>query len=94
MMIDTLTSFYTVHYNFGLVAIFMLLIAIYLASKKNGKGVVVMLCLLLVYNLILYNKAKHDPKWYDKTEAKIKAYDPVKEAWDKKEGDDDPDKRK
>jgi hypothetical protein len=94
MAIDILTAFYTEHYNFGIAAIFMLLFAIYLGSRKNGRGVVVMLCLLLVYNLIIYNKTKRDPDWYEKLEAKIKAYDPVKEAWDKKEGDDDPNKHK
>jgi hypothetical protein len=93
-MVDTLTEFYTVHYNFGIAAVLMFLFALYLGSRKNARGVVVMLCLLLVYNLIIYNKTKRDPNWYDKMEAKIKAYDPVKEAWDKKEGDDDPNKHK
>jgi hypothetical protein len=94
MAIDILTEFYTVHYNFGLIALFMLLFALYLGSRKNVKGVVVTLCILLVYNLIIYNKTKRDPDWYEKTEAKIKAYDPVKEAWNNKEGDDDPNKHK
>jgi len=94
MMVDILTEFYTVHYNFGIAAILMLLFALYLGSRKNGRGVVVMLCLLLVYNLIIFNKTKRDPNWYDKLEAKIKAYDPVKEAWDNKAGDDDPNKHK
>jgi len=93
-MTDILTEFYTVHYNFGLIAVFMLLFALYLGSKKNARGVVITLCLLLVYNLIIYNKTKRDPEWYEKTEARIKAYDPVKEAWDNKAGDDDPDKHK
>ncbi len=94
MMVDILTEFYTVHYNFGLIAAFILLLALYLGSRKNIRGVVVMLCILLVYNLIIFNKTKRDPDWYDKLEAKIKAYDPVKAAWDNKAGDDDPDKRK
>jgi len=94
MMTDILIEFYKIHYNFALIAAFMLLFALYLGSKKNVRGVVVMLSLLLVYNLIIYNKTKRDPDWYDKLEAKIKAYDPVKEAWDNKAGDDDPNKRK
>jgi len=93
-MTEVLTEFYTVHYNLGLIAVFMLLFAIYLASRKNAKGVVVMLGLCLVYNLIIYNKTKLDPNWYDKLETKVKSYDPVKEAWDKKEGDDDPNKHR
>jgi len=94
MMVDILTEFYTVHYNFGIVAVLMLLFAIYLVSRKNAKGVVVMLCLCLVYNLIIFNKTKRDPNWYDKMETKIKAYDPVKEAWNNKAGDDDPNKHR
>jgi len=94
MMTEVLTDFYTVHYNFGLIAVFMLLFAMYLGSRKNVRGVVVMLCFCLVYNLIIYNKTKRDPEWYDTLEAKIKAYDPVKEAWDNKAGDDDPNKHK
>jgi len=94
MMTEVLTEFYTVHYNFGLIAAFMLLFALYLGSKKNIRAAVVVLCLVLVYNLIIFNKTKRDPDWYDKLEAKIKAYDPVKEAWDNKAGDDDPNKHK
>ena len=94
MMIDILSQFYSAHYNFGIIAIFILLFAAFLGSKKNFKGVFAVLCLFLVYNLVLYNKAKRNPNWYNETEAKVKAYDPVKEAWDKKDGDDDPNKRK
>jgi len=93
-MVEILTEFYTTHYNLGLVAVFMLLFALYLGSRKNAKGVVVMLCLCLVYNLIIFNKTKRDPNWYDKLETKVKSYDPVKEAWDNKAGDDDPNKHK
>ncbi|MDR2584011.1 MAG: hypothetical protein LBC75_11070 [Fibromonadaceae bacterium] len=94
MMVDILTEFYKVHYNFALIAAFMLLFALYIGSRKNVRGVVVMLCLLLVYNLIIFNKTKRDPDWYDKLEAKIKAFDPVKAAWDNKVEDDDPNKHK
>jgi len=93
-MVDVLKEFYIIHYNFGLIAAFILLFGLYLGSKKNIRGLVVALCLLLVYNLIIYNKTKRDPEWYDKLEAKIKAYDPVKEAWENKPGDDDPNKHK
>jgi hypothetical protein len=92
MMVDVLSDFYTAHYNFAIIAGLMLLFALFLGSKKNIKGVVIVLCLFSVYNLILFNKTKRDPNWYDKTVAKIKAYDPVKEAWDNKDGDDDPNK--
>jgi len=94
MMIDILTEFYTVHYNFGLIALLILLLAAFMGSKKNFRGVVVMLCVFLVYNLILYNKTKRDPEWYEKQEAEVKAYDPVKKLWEDKPADDDVNKRK
>ncbi len=93
-MIDVLTEFYTNHYNLGIVAILMLLLAAFIASKKNVKGVVVVLCIFLVYNLVLYNKSKRDPLWLDKMQDKASAYDPVKDLWNDKPADDDADKRK
>jgi len=93
-IVDILTQFYTVHYNFGLIAIFILLFAAWLGSKKNVKGVIAALCVFLVYNLVLYKKTERDPEWYDKKEAEFKGYDPVKKLWEEKSADDDPDKRK
>jgi hypothetical protein len=94
MMIDVLQHFYTSHYNFGIIAAFMLLLAALLGSKKNAKGVLIMLGIFLVYNLVLYNKARRDPDWYDKAESEAKAYDPVKKLWEEKPADDDVNKRK
>ncbi|GHV14271.1 hypothetical protein AGMMS49938_10110 [Fibrobacterales bacterium] len=93
-MVDVLSEFYTAHYNFGMIAAFMLLLAAFLGSKKNIKGVAVVLCIFLVYNLVLFNKTKRNPEWYDEGEAKVKGYDPVKALWDAKSADDDPSKRK
>ncbi len=93
-MIDVLTEFYTVHYNFGLIAVLMLLLAAFMGSRKNIRGVVVILCVCVVYNLILYNKTKRDPEWYEKQEAEVKGYDPVKKLWENKPADDDVNKRK
>jgi hypothetical protein len=94
MMIDILTGFYTLHYNFGIIAVLMLLLAAFMGSKKNFKGVVVMLSVFLVYNLILYNKTKRDPEWYEKQEAEVTSYDPVKKLWEERPADDDVNKRK
>jgi hypothetical protein len=94
MMIDVLQHFYTNHYNFGIIAVFMLLLVALLGSKKNAKGVLIMLGIFLVYNLVLYNKARRDPDWYDKAESKAKDYDPVKKLWEEKPADDDVNKRK
>lgn len=94
MMVEILTDFYMIHYNFAIIAGLMLLLALLFISKKNGRGFILMVSLFVVFNLILFNKTKRDPNWYEKTEAKIKAYDPIKEAWDNKDGDDDPNKHK
>lgn len=83
-MLEVLSSFYTTHYNFGIIAILMLLLTAFLGSKKNFKSVIVVLCIFLIYNLALFNKTKANPNWYTETEAKIKSFDPVKEAWDNK----------
>jgi len=93
-MIDVLSEFYTNHYNLGIIAIFMLLVAAFIGSKKNFKGVVVVLSIFLVYNLVLYNKTKRDPYWLEKIQDKATAYDPVKELWNEKPADDDVNKRK
>jgi hypothetical protein len=93
-MIEVLSGFYTNHYNLGIIAILMLLLAAFIGSKKNVKGVVVLLSIFLVYNLILYNKTKKDPYWLEKIQDKATTYDPVKELWNEKPADDDADKRK
>jgi hypothetical protein len=93
-IIDILEPFYMAHYNFGIIAILILLLTAFLGSKKNAKGVFIMLCIFLAYNLVLYNKTKRDPDWYEKAEGEAKAYDPVKKLWEEKPADDDINKRK
>jgi len=93
-MVDVLSQFYSVHYNFGIIALFMLLFAAWLGSRKNIKGAVTVLCICLVYNFVLFKKAERDPEWYSKKEAQVKGFDPVKKLWEDKSADDDPSKRK
>ena len=94
-IIDVLSQFYSVHYNFGIIAAFLLLLAAFLGAKKeNIKGVIVVLCVFVVYNLVMYNKARKDPEWYQKKEAEVKSFDPVKKLWEEKPADDNIDKRK
>jgi hypothetical protein len=93
-MVEILKEFYTTHYNFGIIAALMLLFALYLGSRKNFKGVLIFLGIFLVYNLIIHNKTKRDPEWYEKGEQKVKAFDPVKKLWEEKPADDDVNKRK
>jgi len=93
-MIDILQAFYIAHYNFGIIAILMLLLALWLISRKNFKGLLIIVGLFCAYNLILYNKTKRDPDWYDKKAAEIKSYDPVKKLWEEKPADDDINRQK
>ncbi|MCL2282185.1 MAG: hypothetical protein FWC26_02595 [Fibromonadales bacterium] len=94
MMIEVLTEFYTNHYNFAIIGVLILLLTAFLGTKKNVKGIVLLLSLFLVYNLVLYNKTKKDPHWYEASEQKVNAYDPVKKLWEDKPADDDINKRK
>jgi len=103
-MIDILTEFYSIHYNFGIIAGLMLLLAAWLGSKKNIKAVLTILGIFLVYNLVLSNKAKRDQHnkttndkhwcWVEEWQKKTNEYDPVKKLWEDKPADDDTDKRK
>ena len=94
-MIDTLSQFYSAHYNFGIFAVLLLLLAAFLGSKKNLKGVLIVLGVFMVYNMVLYNKCrKEGMDWYSKKESEVKSFDPVKKLWEDKPADDDLNKRK
>lgn len=103
-MIDILEEFYTIHYNFGIIAGLMLLLAAWLGSKKNIKAVLMILGIFAVYNLVLTNKYKRDPHkkstnnqhwcWVEEWQKEVDDYDPVKKLWEDKPADDDTDKRK
>jgi hypothetical protein len=93
-IIDVLLPFYTAHINIAGIGLLILLLAIYLASRKNAKGVLLILCVFVVYNLVIFNKTKRNPDWYDETEAKVKGYDPIKELWNERPADDDVNKHK
>jgi len=93
-IIDVLTPFYKVHYNFGMIAAFILLFAAYLGSRKNVKGLLITLGVFIAYNLVMFNFTRNDPDWYTKKETEVKAFDPVKKLWENKPADDDVKKRK
>jgi len=103
-MVDILKEFYSIHYNFGIIAGLMLLLAAWLGSRKNIKAVLIILGICLVYNLILSNKAKRDLHkkningkhwcWVEEWQKKTDEYDPVKKLWEDKPADDDVGKRK
>ena len=104
-MVEVLKAFYSIHYNFGIIAGLMVLFAAWLGSKKNVKGVLIVLGIFLVYNLVLYNKTRRDPHhrttsqgghwcWVEEWQKKTDEYDPVKKLWEDKPADDDLNKRK
>ncbi|MCL2260055.1 MAG: hypothetical protein FWC15_01715 [Fibromonadales bacterium] len=103
-MVDILKEFYSIHYNFGIIAGLMLLLAAWLGSRKNIKAVLILLGICLVYNMVLSNKAKRDSHnktvngkhwcWVEEWQKKADDYDPVKELWKEKPADDDVNKRK
>ena len=53
-MIDVLKAFYSVHYNFGILAIIILLIGIFFATKKMWIFLVITVVVVLVLNVACY----------------------------------------
>ena len=53
-MVDVLKAFYSVHYNFGILAIIILLIGIFFATKKMWIFLAITVAVVLVMNVVLY----------------------------------------
>lgn len=53
-MIDVLKAFYSVHYNFGILAIIILLIGILFATKKMWIFLAITVVIVLVMNVAFY----------------------------------------
>ncbi len=53
-MIDVLKAFYSVHYNFGILAIIIALIAIFFLTKKMWIFAGITLLIVLVFNIAMY----------------------------------------
>ena len=53
-MVDVLKAFYSVHYNFGILAIIILLIGIFFATKKMWIFLAITVVVVLVMNVVLY----------------------------------------
>lgn len=53
-MIDVLKAFYSIHYNFGLLAIIILLLGIFFLTKKMWIFAGIVLVVVLVFNVVLY----------------------------------------
>lgn len=57
-MIDVLKVFYPTHYNFAAVGILLLLLLIFLLTKKNIKGALVVLAILIAMNVGIYKRTE------------------------------------
>ena len=53
-MIDVLKAFYSVHYNFGILAIIILLLAIFFLSKKIYIFAGITLLVVVAFNIAIY----------------------------------------
>ncbi|MBQ3720226.1 MAG: hypothetical protein II850_04430 [Fibrobacter sp.] len=53
-MVDVLKAFYSVHYNFGILAIIILLVGIFFATKKMWIFLAITVAVVLVMNVVLY----------------------------------------
>ncbi|WP_407457598.1 hypothetical protein [Fibrobacter sp.] len=57
-MIDILKLFYTTHYNLGALAVLMVLLLIFFLSKKNFKGAIILVVILIAYNIAIYKRTE------------------------------------
>lgn len=53
-MVDVLKAFYSVHYNFGILAIIILLIGIFFATKRMWIFLAITVVVVLIMNVVLY----------------------------------------
>ena len=61
-MIEVLKVFYPPHYNFAALCILLVLLLIYLLTKKNYKWSIITLILLLAFNIGIYKRTV-DREW-------------------------------
>ena len=57
-MIDVLKAFYSIHYNFAALSILLLLLDIFLLSKKNFKWAIIFTAILIAFNVFLYKRTE------------------------------------
>ena len=61
-MIEVFKVFYPAHYNFAAISILLVLLLIYLLTKKNFKWSIITLILLLAFNIAIYKRTA-DRTW-------------------------------
>lgn len=57
-MIEVFKVFYPTHYNFAALTILLVLLLIYLLTKKNFKWSIITLVLLLAFNIAIYKRTE------------------------------------
>lgn len=57
-MIDVLKTFYTTHFNLGAVSVLLVLLFIFLLTKKNIRAGLVVLVLAIAFNVFIYKKTE------------------------------------
>ena len=55
-MIDVFKVFYTVHYNFGAFSLLLLLLIIFLLTKKNFKWSLIFLAINIAFNIFIWQR--------------------------------------
>jgi len=61
-MIEVFKVFYPTHYNFAALSILLVLLVIYLLTKKNFKWTLIFLALLIAFNVAIYKRTA-DRTW-------------------------------
>lgn len=78
---ETLTTFYKVHYNFAAVSAIILMWAIFLIWRGNVRWFLIVFISLLAYNIGMKQAIDKNPAWFDETLAKISSFDFVDKIW-------------
>jgi hypothetical protein len=81
-MIDNLTVFYTAHYNFAAIAGLLVLLALFLASRRNIRALLLVIAVFVVYNVVLDKKYQKNPNWFEEGLEKVDSSDVVDGLWD------------
>ena len=55
-MIDIFKAFYSVHYNFGAFSLLILLLIIFLLTKKNFKWSLIFLAIVIAFNVFIWQR--------------------------------------
>ncbi|MCR5029412.1 MAG: hypothetical protein K6A31_09175 [Fibrobacter sp.] len=58
-MFEIFKAFYSVHYNFGAFALLLLLLVIFLLTKKNFKWAIIFFIVDIAFNAFIYHKTAH-----------------------------------